>query len=105
MIEAQTLQLTTFDQSRDQGVDGAARPRIFDAQPGKIVDVEEATVVDVGKCDPPVGDTVILTLEQTMQCRHTGFVLAAISGKAASDDILRSVDCGKAPLQIRRLAV
>ena len=41
--------------------------RNLDPDASQGVDVEEAAVVDVARCDPPVGQAVGLRLQQTVQ--------------------------------------
>ena len=68
--------------ARDQLVHVAERPRVLDPQPGQIVDVEEAPVVDARHREPPVGEAVVLPLQQPMQRADAGLVVGAIGRRA-----------------------
>ena len=64
------------DQARHQRMDGAEGGRVFDAQAGEVVDVEEAPVVHRREGDAPIGQPVVLAFEQAMQCGGAGFAVA-----------------------------
>ena len=56
-----------FDHSEDQPVRRLEQLRHFDAQPGEVVDVEKAPVVDLLGRDAPERDPIGLILEQPVQ--------------------------------------
>ena len=81
----------------------AKRPRVLDPQPGQLVDVEEAPVVDAGHREPPVGEAVVLPLQQPVQRVDAGLVVGAVGRKPALDDRRGAFDRGEPLLQRRRL--
>ena len=56
-----------LDHAEDQPVRRLEQLRQFDAQPGEIVDVEKAAIVDLLGRDAPERDPVGLFFEQPMQ--------------------------------------
>jgi len=67
MIEPQSLQLVFLDQLSHQAVDGLESAGIFDAQSSKRVDVKKSPVVDIARRQSPVGQPVVLALQQVVQ--------------------------------------
>ena len=63
----QALQPILGDQPRDQAVHRAEACGILDPQAGEIVDVEKAAVVDAGDRYAPVGEAIVLALQQPVQ--------------------------------------
>ena len=73
MIDAQRVDLALG--APDAAPAGASRVedlRIFGAQRGELVDVEEAAVVDVVRRDAPVGEAERLAFEQRVQRVEAG---------------------------------
>src|SRR6185369_16618338 len=83
------------------GVEGR---RMFRPQPGEIVDVEEAAVVDGGKSDTPVGEVIGLPLEHRMQ-RRPSLGVATIGGEALLDNARRTGNSGERALELRRFLI
>ena len=67
MVETDALQLAVGDQAQQQAMGRLEHLAALHAQPGELVDVEEAPVVDLGARDAPVGEPVGLVLEQRVQ--------------------------------------
>ena len=67
MVDAQPLHLPALDHAEDQPVRRLEQLRQFDAQPGEIVDVEKAAVIDLFGGDAPEREPVGLRLEQPVQ--------------------------------------
>ena len=67
VIEPQALQPAVRDQAADQPMDRLEGGGVLDAQAGQRIDVEEAPVVDLAAGEPPVGQPVVLALQQVMQ--------------------------------------
>ena len=67
MIDAQAGHLAFADQPQNQAVRGLEHRRIFHAHAGQLVHVEEAPVVDFVRRRPPVGQPVVLLVEQRVQ--------------------------------------
>ena len=67
VVEPQPLQLIRRNQPRDKLVHVAERSCVLDPQAGQLVDVEKAPVVDAGHREPPVGEAVVLPLQQAVQ--------------------------------------
>ena len=67
MIDPQALHIAALDQAKNQPMDVLEQLGELHAQPGKLVDIEEATVIDLLCGNPPVGDPVCLSLEQSVQ--------------------------------------
>ena len=105
VIEPQPLKLTGGDEPRDQFVHVAERPRVLDPEPGQLVDVEEAPVVDARHREPPVREAIVLPLQQPMQRADAGLVVGAVGGEAAIDNRRGAVDAGQPLLQLRRRRV
>ena len=96
VIEPQTLQLIGGNEPRDQLVHGAKRPRVLDPEAGQLVDVEEAPVVDARHREPPVGEAIVLPLQESMQRADAGLMVGAIGGEPALDDRRRRRRCRRA---------
>ena len=82
VVEPQPLQLIRRDQPRDKLVHVAERSRVLDPQPGQLVDVEKAPVVDAGHREPPVGEAIVLPLQQAVQRVDAGLVVGAVGRQA-----------------------
>ena len=67
MIDADAGDPFLAQQARQQLVNRLEHRRVFDAQAGQRVDVEEAAVVDLVRRGPPVRQPVRLLLEQLVQ--------------------------------------
>ena len=71
----------------------AERARVLDAKAGQLVDVEEAAIIDAGRREPPVGEAVVLPLEQPVQQLDAAVSWSArYADEAALDDVGRAVD-------------
>ena len=106
VVEAQALQVAGGDQARHQRMNGAEGRRVFHAQAGEIVDVEEAPVVHRRHRHAPIGDAVMLALEQPVQGGGAGFV-AAGDRRSSPRSISAAAPAIAASwrLSVRRLAV
>ena len=66
MVEAQALQRVLRDQARHQRMEHGG---ILDADAGEVADIEEAPIVHRREGDAPIGEAVMLALEQAVQRR------------------------------------
>ncbi len=67
VIEPQPLHLVLGDQAQDHAVGLLEHLGALHPEPGQLVDVEEAAVVDVRAGDAPEGEAVDLIVEQAME--------------------------------------
>ena len=93
VIEAQALQRAARDQPPDQCVDRGECRLVLDPQPGERADVEEASVVEVGRGQPPMRQPIMLALEQTMQIGHTAFPVRRPECRQATRDHIAAAAC------------
>ena len=87
VIEPQALDLVLGDETLHQHMDAIESAAVFDAQPSQRVDVEEAAIVDLAGRETPIGEAVMLSLEQVMKRGGRGGVLRvrAIGGEPCCD--------------------
>ena len=67
MIDPQTVDAPLANEAEYRFVHVIEDFVFLDAEPGKVVDVEEAPVVDVARSDPPMSQPIGLGFEQAMQ--------------------------------------
>ena len=67
VIDPQTIDAPLANEAEYGFVHAIEDLVLLDAQPGKIVDVEEAPVVDVARRDPPMRQPIGLGFEQAVQ--------------------------------------
>src|SRR5262245_28424340 len=101
MVEAQALQLPVRKEPAHQSMDGGKGGGVLHAQARKAVDVEEAPVIDLAAGQLPMGEAVILPLEQAMQMEHccASACCRAIGLEPALDDRRGAVDRGERRLE------
>ena len=90
------MQFSLADQALYQAMDRLEGAGVFDAEPGQRVDVEEPSVVDFARGQPPVAEPEVLPLQQQMErlgLRRPIFA-GAIGIKAAFDQIGSTSDAG-----------
>jgi hypothetical protein len=89
MIEPQPVEPVFRDHPGDQPVRRRKGPGVLDPQARQRVDVEEAAIVDITRCQTPVRDPVVLPLQEVVE----GEVLSGAPGpgtvglKPAFDDL------------------
>ncbi len=67
VIDPQAVHLTPLDPLEDALVCELEEILPIHPEPGELVDVEEAAVVDLVRCDAPVGEAVVLRFEQSVE--------------------------------------
>src|SRR5690625_1050374 len=67
MIDPQALDFSLLHQSQYQLMRGLEHPRIFHAQRGQIMNIEETAVVDLIRRRLPMRQTISLLLQQPVQ--------------------------------------
>src|SRR5215470_9300257 len=104
VVEAQSMQAALGDEAADEGMNCVEGAAVFDAQPGQSVNVEEAPIIDLAAGKPPMGEAIVLALEQVMECedgvRSPG--ARAIGAQAAFDHVLAAGDRTELRLEGRR---
>ena len=81
MVDAQAIDAAALGEPADQAVRRLEHRAVLDADAGEVGDLEEAPVVDLVRRHAPVGEPVVLALEQAMQ-RHGVFHRLQIPGAA-----------------------
>src|SRR5690606_31883534 len=79
VVDPQTFELAFGYPAEDETVRCLENLGELDRDAGKIVDFEEAPIIDLVRCDAPEGDTVGLRLQEAVQgqsVRLVVFVLA-----------------------------
>ena len=88
MIDTQPVEHPVLDQPQHPVMYVLEHFHHFGTQSGQIVDVEEATVVDVVGCDPKVRHAPVLLLDQGVQFAPAGAV-----ARAAFEAAQRELHC------------
>src|SRR5205085_11164912 len=97
VVAAQAGQPSSGDELTHLDVDCLEYCFVLDAQCGEIVDIEEPAVVDIASRERPIGNPVMLALEQMMQGdERTGLPRARIEcAQAGLDYVFGPRDRGK----------
>ena len=105
MVDAQALNALVGDHREDQLVRACEYLRVFDAQAGEVVDVEEAPVVDLVRGDAPVCEPVVLRGDQRIEAAGiAGKRRATLRQRARERGVGGGTVCEVAPQRRRAVA-
>src|SRR5215467_4632105 len=92
VIEAQPLQPAFGDQAKNQWMDRPEYVGVFNPKSSKLIDVEKPAVVDLASRDPPVGQPIMLPLDEVMEGGdRAGLAGSRLVCRQASFDDIRSL--------------